>query len=154
MDPVAATPTEHRHYASAMGGYAVLAGSVALLASRRREDPAPGSPGELALYGVATAGLARLVSQEKVTEWLRAPFVDESDRRPRGEGSQYLVGELLTCTRCLGSWGALVLVGARAVAPRQARVGASLLALTYLNDLLQAQLTEVQEEANAAAAAT
>lgn len=155
MDPVAATPTEPRDYAALSVGYATVAGAVALLASHYREDPAPAQPAEFALYGIATAGLARLVAQEKITEWVRQPFVEtppDGDRHPRGTGKRYVVGELLCCTRCLGSWSALSLVTLRALAPRPARVGATLLALGYANNLLQAFLTEGQEEANAAAA--
>lgn len=151
MDPVAATPTEPHDYAVLSAGYAVLAGAVALLATRNREDPVPLQPAELALYGVATAGLARLLAREKVTEWIRAPFVEEpaeGDRRPRGRGARFVVGELLTCTRCLGSWSALALVGGRAAAPGPARVGATLLALSYVNNLLQARLAGEQERAN------
>ena len=76
-------------------------------------------------------------------EWVREPFVKtpaEGERRPRGAGARYVVGELLTCTRCLGSWSALTLIGLRAVAPRKAQVAATLLALSYLNNLLQARL--------------
>ncbi len=143
MDPVAATPTTPQDYALLSTGYALLAGAVAVLATRRRGDSAPVEPTELALYGVATAGLARLLSKEKVTEWVRSPFVEEpaeGERRPRGEGTRYVVGELLSCTRCLGSWSALGLIGLRAAAPGPARVGATLLALSYLNNLLQARL--------------
>ncbi len=150
MDPVAATPTEPQDYVAVTAGYAVLAGAVAVLAARNRDDPAPVEPSELVLYGVATAGLARLLSKEKVTEWIRAPFVEEpadGERHPRGRGARYVVGELLTCTRCLGSWSALALVGIRAVAPRQARVGATLLALSYANTLLQARLAGEQAQA-------
>jgi hypothetical protein len=151
MDPVTATPTEPRHYAAVTVGYGALVGVVALVASSRREDPAPADPGELLLYGAATAGLARVLSKEKVSSWVRAPFVDEppeGERRPKGEGLRYAVGELLTCTRCLGSWSALTLVGLRAVAPRPTRVAASLLALTTANNLLQAGITGVQARAN------
>lgn len=155
MDPVAATPTAPHDYAALSVGYAALAGAVALLASRRRDDPAPAETAELVLYGAATAGLARILSKEKVTEWVRAPFVEtpaDGERRPRGAGPRYVVGELLTCTRCLGSWSALALVGLRAVAPRPARVGATLLALSYANTLLQARLADEQARADAAPA--
>jgi hypothetical protein len=156
MDPVAATPTDPQDYAALTAAYAAAAGAVALLAVRRRSDPAPAEPGELLLYGAATAGLARLLSKEKVTEWIRQPFVEtpaDGERHPRGSGPRYVVGELLTCTRCLGSWSALGLVAARAVAPGPARVGATLLALSFANNLLQARLAEEQERARAAAAA-
>ena len=150
MDPVAATPTEAHDYAALAASYAVLAGAVAVLASRRRDDPAPVEPAELALYGAATAGLSRLLSKEKVTEWIRAPFVEEpaaGERHPKGRGPRYVVGELLSCTRCLGSWSALGLVGMRALAPAPARVGATLLALSYVNNLLQARLAVEQAQA-------
>lgn len=125
---------------------------MALLAARRRDDPAPAQPGELVLYGAATAGLARLLSKEKVTEWIRSPFVEtpaDGECRPRGTGPRYVVGELLNCTRCLGSWSALSLIGLRAAAPRPAQVAATLLALSYVNNLLQARLAEQQEKSDA-----
>lgn len=144
MDPVAATPTSPKDYAVLSAGYATLAGTLALLASRRRDGPAPTEPGELVLYGAATAGLAILLSKEKATEWVRAPFVEtppDGERRPRGSGGRYLVGELLTCPRCLGSWSALALIGLRGAAPQQAHVAATLLALSYVNDVLQTHLS-------------
>ena len=157
MDPVAATPTDPTDYAAVIASYTALAGTVALLAARRRDDPAPAQPAELALYGAATAGLARLLSKEKVTEWIRSPFVEtpaNGERHPRGSGPRYVIGELLNCTRCLGSWSALSLIGLRAAAPRPAQVAAALLALTYVNDLLQARLTAEQAQADGQAAAT
>ena len=148
MEPLAATPTRGRDYALVTGAYAALTAGVAGLAGRRREEPAPVSLGEVAVYGAATAGLARLLAKEKVGAWVREPFVDEpptGERRPRGRGMRYVVGELLTCTRCLGSWSALTLVGARAVlGPRRARVIVTVLALSAANTGLQALLTEVQ----------
>lgn len=107
MDPVAATPTGPQDYAALSLGYAALAGAVALLAARRRDDPAPADPGALVLYGAATAGLARLLSKEKATEWIRSPFVNtppDGERHPRDSGRRYVVGELLICPLCLGSW--------------------------------------------------
>ncbi len=155
MDPIAATPTDPENYAALSLTYAALAGTVALVAARERDDPAPADPGELMLYGAATAGLARLIAKEKVTEWVRAPFVQtpaEGERHARGRGARYVVGELLMCTRCLGSWSALSLIGLRAASPRHARVGATLLALSYANTLAQAVLAKQQNEADAAEA--
>lgn len=151
MDPVTATPTEPRHYAAVTAGYGLLVGAVALVASSRREDPAPTDPAELLLYAAATAGLARVLAKEKVSSWVRAPFVDEpaeGERSPKGQGLRYAIGELLTCTRCLGSWSALTLVGLRAVAPRPARVAASVLALSTANNILQAGMTGLQARAS------
>ena len=153
MDPVSATPTDTQDYALVAGAYGVLAGAVALAASRRRDgDAVPADPTELVLYGLATAGLTRVLSAEKIGTVVRAPFVEEppeGERHPRGSGLRYAVGELLSCTRCLGSWSALGLVGARAVAPQPARVGATLLALSYVNSVLQSGFAAVRGKANA-----
>ena len=43
-------------------------------------------------------------------------------RRPKGTGVRYAVGELLTCTRCVGVWSALGLTALRVTRPREARV--------------------------------
>ena len=147
MKPISATPTEPRHYAGLTAVYGTLAGATALTAHLRQEDPAPPTVGELALYGVATAGMSRVIAREKVGAWLGAPFVDEpptGEREPRGTGARYAIGELLCCTRCLGSWSALTLVALRAIAPRPARVIATLLALTATNTALQAAIAEIQ----------
>lgn len=153
VDPVAATPTGKNDYVALTAAYSALAGALALTAARRRDgDAVPADPQELLLYGLATAGLTRVLSAEKIGEWVRAPFVDEppeGERRPKGSGMRYAVGELLTCTRCLGSWSALGLVGARAVAPQQAKVGATLLALSYVNGVLQSGFAAVRGKANA-----
>lgn len=153
MDPVAATPTDNQDYALVAVAYGVLAGAVAIAASRQRDgDAVPTDPSELLVYGLATAGLTRVLADEKVGSFVRAPFVDEpseGERRPRGAGMRYAVGELLSCTRCLGSWSALALIGVRAAAPQPARVGATLLALSYTNGILQSSFAAVRGKANA-----
>lgn len=152
MDPVSATPSENRHYAVLSGVYGALATGVAVSAARRQGDDAPLlDPRELALFALASAGLTRVVSEEKVGSWIRAPFLDEAPdgtRTPRGSGAQYVVGELLSCTRCLGSWSGLGLLTARTAAPIPARVGASLLAISYINSVLQSGFASVRGRAN------
>ena len=53
----------------------------------------------------------------------------------------------MCCSRCLGSWSALGLVGLRAAAPRPARVVATVLALSAANTLLQAAIARGQASA-------
>ena len=55
---------------------------------------------------------------------------------PKGRGLRYVAGELLTCTRCLGTWSALGLVGLRVARPREARLVAGVLATSAVNDFL------------------
>ena len=62
---------------------------------------------------------------------MREPFVEETphgERRPKGRRLRYAVGELLTCTRCVGAWSSLALVGLRVTRPREATVVTPVLA--------------------------
>ena len=57
-------------------------------------------------------------------------------RRPKGRRLRYAVGELLTCTRCLGAWSALGLTALRVSRPRESRVVTTALATSAANDFL------------------
>jgi hypothetical protein len=76
---------------------------------------------------------------EKVETWVRRPFVHEhaEGRRPRGRRLRYAVGELLSCTRCLGAWSALGLVGLRSASPAAGRTVTTVLAISAASDFLQ-----------------
>jgi hypothetical protein len=146
--PVTDTPTQPRDYAALSATYGTLLGTVLLAARQRGADPVRSS--ELPSLGLATFALAKLVGKEKVETWMREPFVDESSRTPKGRGMRYAVGELLTCTRCLGAWGSLGLVALRVTRPREARVVTAVLATAAINDWLQAGFTAVCREASGA----
>jgi hypothetical protein len=129
--------------------------SVATLARRRNAEGAPGiPPRDLPVLALATFALADTVVKEKVSAWLRRPFVvedgDHHPLTPKGTGMQHAVGELLTCTRCAGTWGALVLVGLRTVSPAAGRTTTNVLALAGANDLLQSAFRLLNERANQA----
>ncbi|HWH92447.1 MAG TPA: DUF1360 domain-containing protein [Baekduia sp.] len=151
MDPVSRTPTKPIDYAALSAGYGALTGAL-LVATRARTAP-PIRAGELPLMGLATFALAKLVAKEKVDSWMREPFLEERPdgvRRPKGRRLRYAVGELLSCTRCVGSWSALGLVGVRLLRPREAQVVLPVLALAGANDWLQTGFTTLCAEANAA----
>jgi hypothetical protein len=143
--------------------YAVLAtifltglGSVIVLSRRRHaEGVAAIPPRDLPALALATFALADTVVNEKVSTWLRQPFVEEDGEHhplaPKGRGMQRAVGELLTCTRCAGTWGALVLVGLRAASPVAGRATTNVLALAGANDLMQSGFRLLVERANQAA---
>jgi hypothetical protein len=134
MRPVTETPTERSDYFALSGTYAALL--AALAASGRSGEPIRSS--ELVPLSAASFAMSKLVVHEKIETWLRAPFVEESANgtRPKGRGMRYAVGELLSCTRCMGAWSALALVGLRLHAPRTARVMTSVLAVSAGNDFL------------------
>ncbi len=150
MDSVRETPTEPVDYAALSAGYGALAAGV-LLAARDRGDE-PVHPAEIVPLGVATFALAKLIAKEKVETWVREPFVEElpdGERRPKGRRLRYAVGELLSCTRCVGAWSSLALVGLRLTRPREARVVTAVLGTSAVNDWLQAGFTLVCARGNA-----
>lgn len=149
MEPVSRTPTKPIDYAALSAGYGALTGAVIVAARMRRVEAI--RPVELPALGLATFALAKLVAKEKVDSWVREPFVEErpdGQRRPKGRRLRYAMGELLTCTRCVGSWSALGLVGLRTLRPREAQVVVPMLALAGANDFLQSGFTALCKHAN------
>ena len=132
-------------YAAFVAAYN-LAFAGALLGARAagRTLPSPGL-GDIALFGVATHKLSRLLSKDKVTAPLRAPFAEfddkggpaEVDERPRGTGTRRAVGELVTCPYCLDQWVAGGFAVGSIFAPRATRLTASVLATVAIADFLQ-----------------
>ena len=143
MDPVNETPTRPVDYAAIN---AVWMSALAGVLAATRGDAPPTR--DLPVYGLAAFALTKAISKEKVGTWVRDPLVDEAERRPKGSRLRYAAGELLTCTRCLGTWTSLGLVGLHAARPREARVVASVLATAGLNDWLQSSFTWLCSKAN------
>lgn len=150
MDPVTRTPTEPVDYALISATYGSLLGALALAAHHRgapgREPP---PAGELPVLGLATFALAKLLTKEKAETWMRAPFVDEERGKPRGRRLRYAIGELLTCSRCMGAWSALAVVGLRMHVPHAGRTVGLVLAASALNDWLQSGFSALCAAANA-----
>ena len=136
MDPVTETPTEPVDYAAINAVWGALATGL-LLATREDAPPAH----ELPIYGLATFALTKALAKEKVGSWVREPLVDEQSKRPKGRRLRYAAGELLTCTRCLGTWSSLGLIALRVARPREGRIVASVLATAGINDWLQTGFT-------------
>jgi hypothetical protein len=133
VEPVERTPTEVADYAALSAIYGtVLAGTAV---SARGRAPIPSS--ERPALAFATFALSKLIVHEKVESWVRRPFVDEAERKPKGRRLRYAVGELMTCTRCMGAWSALGLVALRVHSPRAGRTVSTVLAASAGNDLLQ-----------------
>jgi hypothetical protein len=143
------SPTEPHDYAALNAVYGALLAAVVLATRDRgaRRDPISGP--ELIPLSAATFALSKVIAREKIGTWVREPFVsDEDDRRPSGRGLRRAVGELLTCTRCVGAWSALGIVGLRLASPSSGRVVTNVLAVSAANDWLQAGFKAVCGEAN------
>ena len=144
-----------------LGSYGVLigtyAGAAAAFALWLERSGRPVServrPGDLALVAVATHKAARLLSKDRVTSVVRAPFTrpdadgaaGEVEEAARGRGFRRAVGELLVCPYCVGLWIASGLTGTLILAPRVARwVSFTLTALT-ISDFLQVAYKKAED---------
>jgi len=132
--PVTQTPTEATDYALLSVTYGALLAGTAI--SARGRDPIPRA--ELPALAAATFTLSKLIVHEKVETWIRQPFIEEEQGRPKGRRLRYAIGELLSCTRCTGAWSALALIGLRLHAPATGRTVATVLASSAGNDFLHA----------------
>jgi Protein of unknown function (DUF1360) len=148
LEPVDQTPTEAADYAAISAVYGALLAGLAY--SARGREPIPRE--ELVPLSAATFALSKLIVREKAETWLRQPFVDEGPdgRRPRGRRLRYAVGELMSCTRCVGAWSAIGLVALRVHSPAAGRAATTVLAASAGNDVLQTAFTLLCERANAA----
>ena len=145
MEPVERTPTELADYAALSALYGALLAGTAVSARGRAPIPTE----ELPALAAASFALSKLVVHEKVESWVRRPFVDEQRRKPKGRRLRYAVGELLTCTRCMGAWSALGLVALRVHSPAAGRTVSTVLAASAGNDLLQSAFQYLCAHANA-----
>jgi Protein of unknown function (DUF1360) len=146
-------PARPRDYATLSAGWGAALGTLLLAARDKSEEPV--HPVEIVPLGIATFALSKLVAKEKVDKWVREPFVEEhpdGELEPKGDGLRYAVGELLTCTRCVGTWSALGLVALRVTRPREARVVSAVLGASAVNDFAQAGFNWVCAKSNAAQA--
>lgn len=118
--------------------FALLAGLVAAQQKRNSEERIGGA--ELLPLAAATFSLSKAIAREKIGSWVREPFVDEtaSRQRLRGRRLRRVIGELVTCSRCIGTWSSLGVVGLRLMNPPTGRAVTSVLATAALNDFLQA----------------
>jgi Protein of unknown function (DUF1360) len=144
-------PARPGDYAALSAGWGAALGTLLIAARDKGEEPVRAA--EIVPLGVATFALSKLVAKEKVDRWVREPFVEErpdGNRVPKGRGLRYAVGELLTCTRCVGTWSSLALVALRVTRPREARVVQAVLGASAVNDWAQAGFNWVCAKSNAA----
>lgn len=142
-------------YAALATGYGAMVGGIALGAWRTGRRPKALSIGDFALLSVATFKLSRMLTRDRVTEFLRAPFTrfdrpgkdTEVIDKPVGTGMQRAVGELISCPFCTSQWVGTALVGGWLFAPDATRLVATGLAAITASDLLQYGHATLQEKA-------
>jgi hypothetical protein len=102
---------------------------------------------------MASFKAARTLARDEVTSFLRDPFV-KGDAHQGGEDPvesgdfRQAIGELVTCSRCGGTWSAAVLAVSQILAPRFGRLLTWSLAAAGANDFLQAGFAALTHKAN------
>jgi hypothetical protein len=145
----------HAAYAALVAVFAGGIASTTVAARRlRRRGPEP-TVLHFALLGLATFKASRTLAGDEVTSFIRAPFVQGTPSEPEAEeaietgDARQAVGELLTCSRCVGVWTAASLVATDVLAPRLGRVLVWSLALAAVNDWTAAGFAALTAKANA-----
>ena len=150
----ATAPPPYRAYATITGVFVAglaLSGGVARLLGR---DPREQTWLDLATLAAATFKASRTIARDDVTSFLREPFVEGDPRDSEDEhpvqtgGIEQAIGELVTCSRCVGTWAAAGLATTQVLAPRFGRMLTWSLAGAGVNDFLQAGFTALTRKAN------
>jgi hypothetical protein len=129
-------------YAAIMGVFAgglAVAGGLARVFER---NPACQTPLDLVVLSAASFKAARTLARDEVTSFIRQPFVrgeaHEGGEEPVEGGYHQAIGELVTCSRCVGTWAAAGLATTQILSPRFGRLLTWSLAAAGANDFLQA----------------
>ena len=139
-------------YAAIMGTFVGGLAVAGLLARLLDRDPQEHTALDLVALGAATFKASRTISHDEVTSFLREPFVEghahEGGEEPAEGGTRQAIGELLTCTRCVGTWTAGGLAATQVLWPRFGRLVTWTLAAAGANDFLQAGFAALTAKAN------
>jgi hypothetical protein len=135
-----------RSYGVLMGVFSTLGAAFATWFRRSgRKLPDRMDTSDLLLLTVASHKASRLITKDRVTSTLRAPFTEfeqdagpaEVSERARGNGLRRAIGELLVCPYCLGMWTSAAFTAGLLVAPRFTRWMASVLVVFFGSEVLQ-----------------
>jgi hypothetical protein len=132
-------------YAALLAFYIASVAVLTGAAIEQKRLPKRFSLFDLALLGMATHKLSRMVAKDRITGVLRAPFVSyirsagagEVEEEPRGRGIQRGIGQLISCPYCTAPWCATALAFGFVFAPRITRLFAGILASVAVSDFLQ-----------------
>jgi Protein of unknown function (DUF1360) len=140
-------------YAGIMGGFVGLLAGAGALSRLLDRDPQCQTALDFAVLAAASFKTARTLSHDEVTSFIRQPFVrgqaHSGDEKPLPTGDlEQAIGELVTCTRCVGTWAAAGLASTQILAPRFGRLLTWSLGAAAANDFLQAGFAALTSKAN------
>jgi hypothetical protein len=141
-------------YATLLGFYLASAAILTGIAVQQHRLPRKFGLLDLALLGIATHKLSRIVAKDRITGILRAPFVSyirssgagEVEEEPRGSGIQRGIGHLISCPYCMAPWCATALAFGFVFAPRVTRFFAGILVSVTASDFLHRAYLKMKEE--------
>jgi hypothetical protein len=140
-------------YAGIVGVFAAGLAGAGGLARALDRNPACQTPLDLVVLALASFKGARTLARDEVTSFLRQPFVrgeahSGDDEEPVEGGFHQAIGELVTCSRCVGTWAAAGLATTQILAPRFGRLLTWSLAAAGANDFLQAGFAALRSKAD------
>ena len=150
---VAEQKPPYESYAAIMAVFGGLLATAGLLSRKAERGPQCNTWLDLTLLAAATFKAARTLARDPVTAPIRAPFVEgdahDGDEPPISDGSaQQAIGELVTCTRCIGTWVAAGLARTQVATPRFGRVLTLALGTAGINDFLQASFVALNHKSD------
>lgn len=141
-------------YATIVGTFAALLAAAGAAARALERDPQCNTALDLAVLSAATFKAARTLANDEVTSFIRTRFVkgrayrgDDEEPVQTGDWEQAL-GELVTCSRCVGTWSAAGLATTQILWPRFGRLVTWSLGAAAINDWLQAGFQALTSKAN------
>jgi Protein of unknown function (DUF1360) len=151
--PVANQRPPYEAYAAIMGTFVGGIGLAGIAARLFDRNPACQTPLDFVVLSAASFKAARTLTSDEVTSFLREPFVvgeaHAGDEEPLRTGDvRQAIGELVTCSRCGGTWAAAGLAVSQILAPRFGRLLTWSLAAAGANDWLQAGFAALTNKAN------
>jgi hypothetical protein len=139
-------------YAAIFGTFAGLLAAAGALGRVLDRDPQCQTPLDFVVLGAASFKAAHTLSHDEVTSFVRQPFVrghaHSGNEEPVSGGMEQAIGELVTCTRCIGTWAAAGLASTQILAPRFGRLLTWSLGAAAVNDFLQAGFAALTSKAN------
>lgn len=143
----------YQSYAAIMATFAGGLAAAGAIARALGRDPQCNTALDFIVLGAASFKAARTLSHDEVTSFLRDPFVkgkahSGEDEEPVQGGIEQAIGELVTCSRCGGTWAAAALATTQILAPRFGRLLTWSLGAAAANDFLQASFSALSAKAN------
>jgi Protein of unknown function (DUF1360) len=140
-------------YAAILGTFVGGIGLAGVAAHALDRDPACQTALDFVVLSAAAFKAARTLARDEVASFLREPFVEgrahEGGEDPVETGDfRQAIGELVTCSRCGGTWAAAGLAVTQTLAPRFGRLLTWSLASAGVNDWLQAGFAALTSKSN------